>query len=74
MSKMISLASRLLFLGSVLMALLAVLEKIANMMGYTLLHQAMPPSRLLELTIVALLFVIALQLRELKAGMEGKNS
>jgi len=68
MSSLISLASRLLFLGSVLLALLAVCEKISNMRGYTLVHQAMTPSRLLELTIVALLFVIALQLRELKAA------
>ena len=70
MSKFISLVSRLLFLGSALLALLAVLEKIANMSGYTLMHQAMTPSRLLELTIVALLFVIAMQLRELKTATD----
>jgi hypothetical protein len=68
MSSLISLASRLLFLGSILLVLLAVFEKIANMNGYTLLHQVMTPSRMLEMTIVPLLVVIALQLRELKGG------
>jgi hypothetical protein len=68
MSSLISLASRILFLGAVLLGLAAVCEKLANMNGYTILQQTMPPSRLLELTIVALLFVIALQLRELKAA------
>jgi len=68
MSKLISLASRLIFLCTVLLAVLALLEKLANMNGYTLLQQAMTPSRMLELTIVPLLFVIALQLWELKAG------
>jgi hypothetical protein len=74
MTMLISLASRSLFLGSILLAVVAVLEKLSNIMGYTLLRQTMPPSRLLELTIIALLFVIALQLRELKAAVEGKDS
>ena len=68
MSSLISLASRILFLGTLLVAVLAIVEKFANMNGQTLLHQAMTPSRMLEMTIVPLLFVIVLQLRELKGG------
>lgn len=68
MSSLISLASRLLFLGTFLVAVLAVCEKLANMKGYTLIHMAMTPSRMLEMTIIPLLFVIVLQLRELKGG------
>ena len=62
-----SLASRTLFAGSFVLAGLAVLEKLSNLFGFTLIMLgAYTPSRLLELAAVALLFVIALQLRELK--------
>ena len=73
MTKLTSLASGLLLLGSVLVALVALIEKISNMMGYTVVRMLMTPSRMLELTVVALLFAIVLQLRELKATMAGKG-
>ena len=68
MNQWISLASRILFFGALAMALLAVFEKFANLADQTLLRGAMQPSRLLELAAIALLFVISLQLRELKSG------
>ncbi len=62
-----SLASRTLFAASFVLAGLAVLEKLANVFGFTwTIIAGYAPSRLLELAAVALLFVIALQLRELK--------
>ncbi len=62
-----SLASRTLFVGSFVLAGFAVLEKLANLFGFRLIMLGgYTPSRLLELAAVALLFVIALQLRELK--------
>ena len=67
--------SRILFAGSFVLAGLAVWEKLANSLGFTLTFlRGYAPSRLLELSAVALLFVIALQLRELKyltAGTKG---
>ncbi len=68
MNQWISLASRILFFGALGMALLAVCEKAANLSQMTLLRGAMQPSRLLELAAIALLFVISMQLRELKSG------
>ncbi len=66
-TKLISLANRVLFVAAFALAGLAVLEKLANLFGFTLAFAvSYPPSRLLELSAVALLFVIALQLREIK--------
>lgn len=67
MTKFVSLISRVLFVFAFVLAGLAVWEKLANMMGQTLLR-TYTPSRLLELSVVMLLFVIALQLREIKMG------
>jgi hypothetical protein len=43
---------------------MAILEKLVNFSGYTFLGY--DPWRVLELSAIALLFVIALQLREIK--------
>ena len=60
-------ASRILFVGSFVLAGFAALEKFVNLFGFTLtIAGGYAPSRLLELAAVALLFVIALQLREIK--------
>ena len=75
MNQISSLASRILFVASFVLAGLAVWEKLANaldrrlvfLLGYT-------PSRLIELAAIALLFVIALQLRELKHAQMGSGS
>ncbi|GEM_PF-376501 len=60
-----SLVSRVLFVGAFAAAGLAVWERIINLFGYTVLRGYLP-GRLLELSAVAVLFVIALQLREIK--------
>ncbi len=65
--KLSKTASRILFAGSFVLAGLAALEKLINLFGFTLtIAGGYAPSRLLELAAVALLFVIALQLREIK--------
>jgi len=66
MGNLSSLANRVLFAGAFLLAGLAVLEKLANLAGYTFLRASYGPSRLLELAVVALLFVIALLLRDIR--------
>jgi hypothetical protein len=64
-----SLISRVLFVMAAAAALLAIWEKLANLTGRTLTFLGgYTPSRLFELAAVALLFVIAMQLRELKHG------
>ena len=55
----------ILFAASFVLAGIAVFEKLVNFSGYTFLG-GYSPWRMLELTAVALLFVIALQLREMK--------
>ncbi len=69
--RLISLASRVLFVGAFVLAALAAWEKVANMMGLTLLRGAYTPWRLLEFSLVGLLFVIALQLREIRFSLKG---
>ena len=65
MDKLTSVLSRVLFLLAFLLAGLALWEKLANLTQMTQLR-GYPPSRLLEFASVCLLFVVALQLRELK--------
>lgn len=73
MEKLVSLVSRILFVFSFVLAALAVWEKLANMLGYTLLR-IYSPWRLLEFSAIALLFVIALQLREIKLSLKTESS
>ena len=68
MKKLASIASRILFVVAFLFAGLALLERALNATGFTLLQGSILPSRLLELAAIAVLFVIALQLREIKEG------
>mgnify|MGYP006865032903 CR=1 FL=1 len=67
MNKLTSMISRVFFFVAFILAGLAVWEKLANFAGQTLLR-GYPPSRLLELAMVVLLFIVALQLREIKLG------
>ncbi len=69
MEKLSSIVCRILFIGSFVLAALAVWEKLANIFGYTLLR-VFTPWRLLEFSAIALLFVIALQLREIKSSQK----
>lgn len=67
MNQLSRLASRVLFIAAFVLAGLAVWEKLANLLGRTLVFlSGYRPARLLEVAVVALLFVIALQLREIK--------
>jgi hypothetical protein len=52
-------------MGSFVLAGLATLEKLANLSGHTVLRTTYEPWRLLEFAAIALLFVFALQLREI---------
>ena len=73
MKQLTSVLSRILFLGSFLLAGFALWEKLANFFGYTVIG-AYSPWRLLQFAGIALFFVIALQLREIKMSLETKGS
>jgi hypothetical protein len=75
MKPLSSMASRILFAGASVGALLAIWEKLANMTGRTLVFLAgYSPARLLDWAATALLFVIVLQLREIKDLTHGPGS
>lgn len=72
LEKLMSMTSRLFLLGAFALLALAVIERIANSTGYTILH-LYPGSRLLEFAVVLLVFVIAIQQREMKEELKSKK-
>jgi len=70
--RIVSVASRLFFLGAFVLLGLAVIEKIANAFDYTIL-QKYRASHVLELAVVCLVFVIAMQLREMREVLKRKT-
>ena len=72
-NKLSKLICRLLFIVSFMIAGVAVSEKLANFLGLEILR-GYPPSRLLAFSAVSLLFVIALQLRDIKKALKNQNS
>ena len=72
LEKFVSMASRLFFFGAFALLGLAVLERAANAFGYTILH--FRGGRLLELAVVLLVFVIAMQVRELREELKRRRS
>lgn len=72
LDRLISITSRVFFLGAFVLLGLALIEKIANVNGYTII-QVYGPTRLLEAAVVLLLFVIAMQLREMKQELKSRK-
>lgn len=70
--KLLSRISRVFFAGAFLLFALAIIERIANATGYTLL-QSYRGGRILEFAAILLIFVIAVQLREMKVLLK-RNS
>lgn len=72
--KLISALSRLFFVGAFVLLGLGVIERIAYEAGYTIvLTGAFSGGRLLEIAVVLLVFVIAMQLREMKGMLKKRN-
>lgn len=63
-NKWISLLSRVLFLAAFLLLAIAVLERLVNYTGYTIVGGAYTAGRMLEFAGIMLLFVIAIVLRQ----------
>ena len=70
MDKLISLASRLFFVVAFGLLGLAVLERAARFTGYTILRGTFEPGRLLEYAAILLVFVMAVQLRQIRQAMQ----
>jgi preprotein translocase subunit SecY len=72
LEKLVSTASRLFFLGAFVLFALAVLERIANTAGYTILRMY-TGGRLLEFAVVLLIFVIAIQVRQMREELKRRG-
>ena len=71
--KLAAATSRLFFFGAFVLFALAVVEKIANFTGYTVLR-VYRGGRLLDFSVVLLVFVIALQLRAMRESLKKTDS
>jgi hypothetical protein len=61
-----SLVSRLLVLGAAVLTALGVIEGVANVLGYTFIHETHKASHLIELGAALTVIVIALLLRQIR--------
>jgi hypothetical protein len=68
-----SILSRFFFVAAFVLAGLGAWERLARLFGYTVVRGYFDPWRLLEYSAVALLFVVALQLREIKMSLRAKG-
>lgn len=73
MNRITSTICRTLFVIAFVLVGIGLLEKLSNVAGYTFLRDAYTPGRLLDLSVVVLLFVIALLLREIQHGMAPRS-
>jgi uncharacterized membrane protein YbjE (DUF340 family) len=73
LEKLLSMTSRLFFLGAFVLLGLAVIERVANATGYTILQQLSQAGHLLEFAVVLLVFVVAMQLREMKQELKSRR-
>lgn len=69
--KLFSMISRLFFVGAFVLFGLGIIERIAYTAGYTILPEgSLTGGRLTEIAVVLLIFVIAIQLRELREELK----
>ena len=70
--KWMSMLSRVLFLASLLLLAIAVLERLVNYFGYTILLGGYTSGRMLEFAAIFLLFVITILLRQTREELRKK--
>ena len=70
--KMTSLASRAFFVVALLALALGVLEKLANVAGYTI-TQNYTPGRLLEISVAFSLFILVFLARQIRQDLRARN-
>jgi hypothetical protein len=69
-AKLNSLGSRLFFIAALVLLAIAVLERTAHVMGYTILQGAYTAGRMLEFSALLVTFVIALLLRQIREELK----
>ena len=74
MKNNLNLITRLVFFLAVLAAGLAIFERLAYAVGYTLLRGTISGGRLLEISAILVIFVIALLLREIRDLLRTQRS
>ena len=74
MQNLLHNAGRLFFLGASATIVLAFMEGVAQIFGISLIAEAYPPGRLLELAATLLIFVIAVLLREIRDTLRANQS
>jgi preprotein translocase subunit SecY len=72
LEKLMSVTSRIFFIGAFVLLALSVIERIANATGYTIV-QLYGGGRLLEFAAILLVFVMAMQLREIREELRSKR-
>jgi preprotein translocase subunit SecY len=69
LEKLESVVSRLFFFGAFVLLVLALIERIASQFGYTILRVSRAAT-MLEMAVVLLVFVIAIQLRAIREAVK----
>jgi len=67
-----SMLNRLFFVGAFVLLALAILERIVNAFGYTLILGSFRPGRLIEFSAILLLFVTVLILRQVRDQLKSR--
>jgi hypothetical protein len=70
MEKLNSMGSRLFFITALVLLAIAVLERVAHLLGYTILQGAYTAGRMLEFSALLVTFVIALLLRQIREELK----
>ena len=70
--KVISFLCRIFFIIALVMLLIAIWDRILNAFGWTLTFISYQPARLLELSALLMIFVIALLLRQIRDRLQNK--
>ena len=65
-----SLISRLFFFMAFLLLVVAVIERATNTFGYTILGETYTAGRLLDFSVVLLIFVLALLMRQVREQLK----
>ena len=65
-----SMISRVFFVASFLLLVIALVDRFVNFFGYTILTGGYTAGRVLEFAALMLIVVIALQLRQIREGLK----
>jgi hypothetical protein len=74
LEKFTSIINRTFFVVAFALLGLAVIERVVNFFDYTILRGAYRAGRLLEFSVVLLLFVLALELREVREALRVRRA